>query len=324
MLPNKQHTRHAWLKHLIQWLGYTILCICVGFLLLRIWEVRSSLPLEKLGLDTLLLLLLCGISFAISQFLLSSAWYFLLKWWGITQAKLACCHSLYGRTQIAKYLPGNIFHFAGRQMATKYFGGSQAAIAGASLFEILGLFISSGLMALAGMAYYHMPQTTLTPETLALMLIVAALMLIIISISAQRLAIIKGVFPADHQGSSLLKQILPAYTCYLLFFILYSGHMALLLNQLTDIDLITNLARLVSVVSIAWLAGYITPGAPGGLGVREALLVLGLSPLIGEAEAMIAAFALRLVTIQGDLFFFLIALRIPLPAELGAKNTPAK
>ena len=68
------------------------------------------------------------------------------------------------------------------------------------------------------------------------------------------------------------------------------------------------------------LAGYITPRSSGRLSVRKALLVLHLSPIMGESDAIIAAFALRLVTVLGDLFFFLVALKIPLPVVLDSGN----
>ncbi|NOQ62934.1 MAG: hypothetical protein GQ582_00295 [Methyloprofundus sp.] len=310
----------AWIKRLIRGGGYILLIACIGFLLSRLWSIRQTLSLEHLGWDTLLLILLCGLSFALSQLLLSTAWQLLLKWWGVSKPKLSWCHSLYGRTQIAKYLPGNVFHFAGRQMATKYFSASQAAIAGASLLEILGLFLSSGLLALAGMAYYRLPHAAISPEALLAMLACAVFILLMISFGAQRLAVIKGVFPADHKGSSMLKQILPAYSLYALFFLIYSAHMAVLIQHISGLDCIENFGRLLTLVSIAWLAGYIAPGAPGGLGVREALLVLGLTPLIGEADAIIAAFSLRIVTLLGDLFFFLLALKIPLPTIKKAES----
>ena len=320
MISQNNQSRNVWIKRVIIWLGYAILFACVGFLLLRIWEIRKSLSFESLGLETLVLIVLCGVSFTISQFLLSTAWRFLLMWWGVRDLSVAWCHSIYGRTQIAKYLPGNVFHFASRQVAGKYCTGSQAAIAGASLYEILGLLITSGLMALAGMAYYHLPQSAITIETLVAMVSIAVLVIIVISLCAQRLAIIKGIYPPGHKESSVIKQFVPAYSCYAIFFVLYSGHMALLVDNISGIDFVSNFGRLLTVVSIAWLAGYITPGSPGGLGVREALLVLGLSPIMGESDAIIAAFALRLVTVLGDLFFFLVALKIPLPVVLDSEN----
>jgi hypothetical protein len=56
----------------------------------------------------------------------------------------------------------------------------------------------------------------------------------------------------------------------------------------------------------AWFIGYITPGAPGGVGVREAALVVLLGPSLGEATALSVAAGLRLLTMLGDLLLFVM------------------
>ncbi len=62
---------------------------------------------------------------------------------------------------------------------------------------------------------------------------------------------------------------------------------------------------LISLFAIAWTAGVITPGAPSGLGIREAVLVVGLSPIAPAADAVLIAGLLRLLTVSGDVLFFL-------------------
>ncbi len=51
---------------------------------------------------------------------------------------------------------------------------------------------------------------------------------------------------------------------------------------------------------LAWMAGYLVPGAPGGLGVREAVMLLGLAPTVGEPSALAAALSYRMVTVLAD------------------------
>src|SRR6185437_10148319 len=50
---------------------------------------------------------------------------------------------------------------------------------------------------------------------------------------------------------------------------------------------------LIAAFSLAWVVGFVTPGAPGGLGVREALLLLMLAPAYSAASASILVIALR-------------------------------
>lgn len=52
--------------------------------------------------------------------------------------------------------------------------------------------------------------------------------------------------------------------------------------------------------AVAWTAGFPTPGAPGGLCVREAVLPALPGPVTGDA----AALAWRLATLGGELVYF--------------------
>ena len=60
----------------------------------------------------------------------------------------------------------------------------------------------------------------------------------------------------------------------------------------------------VVVFAVAWVAGLITPGAPGGLGVRESIITLGLGGVIGEPAALTAALMHRAVSVTGDAIAF--------------------
>jgi len=61
------------------------------------------------------------------------------------------------------------------------------------------------------------------------------------------------------------------------------------------------------------VAGYIIPGAPGGLGVREAILVAALGPVYGEGTAVALAIIYRVCSITADGLAFLIGLILRRP-----------
>jgi hypothetical protein len=54
------------------------------------------------------------------------------------------------------------------------------------------------------------------------------------------------------------------------------------------------------VFALAWVAGFVTPGAPAGFGVREAILITLLKPVYGAGVALGVTIALRIVTMIGD------------------------
>jgi uncharacterized membrane protein YbhN (UPF0104 family) len=60
-------------------------------------------------------------------------------------------------------------------------------------------------------------------------------------------------------------------------------------------------SRWLAGFALAWTAGLVVPGAPGGLGVFEAVLVLGLGGLVPEAPLLAVALSYRVVTTAADL-----------------------
>jgi hypothetical protein len=70
----------------------------------------------------------------------------------------------------------------------------------------------------------------------------------------------------------------------------------------------SHLLLLSGAFALSWIVGYITPGAPAGLGVREVVLVSLLTPALGGGNAVGLSLALRLATTIGDGVCFLFAL----------------
>jgi hypothetical protein len=51
---------------------------------------------------------------------------------------------------------------------------------------------------------------------------------------------------------------------------------------------------------VAWLIGFVSLLTPGGIGVREAVAVALLAPIIGESAAVLATIAARVSWTIGD------------------------
>jgi uncharacterized membrane protein YbhN (UPF0104 family) len=64
----------------------------------------------------------------------------------------------------------------------------------------------------------------------------------------------------------------------------------------------------------------VVPGSPGGLGVREAMMVVLFTPLTGAAVAAGLAVSMRLTTLLGDALTVLLGV---LGRHLQARKAPA-
>jgi len=99
----------------------------------------------------------------------------------------------------------------------------------------------------------------------------------------------------------------PVGLLYLAFFLI--GGLVLLIVCEVVLDTPVDFGywpAIFSLFAVGWTAGVITPGAPSGLGVREAVLIVGLSPVASPADAVLIAGVLRVLTVSGDVLFFAV------------------
>jgi len=69
-----------------------------------------------------------------------------------------------------------------------------------------------------------------------------------------------------------------------------------------------NILEFTCLLAMAWLAGFLVPGAPGGLGIRETMIVVLFSPLIGTGASIGLGVTLRMTTSLGDLVAFSVGM----------------
>jgi hypothetical protein len=92
----------------------------------------------------------------------------------------------------------------------------------------------------------------------------------------------------------------PALACYLAFF-LGAGGVLVALAAGVSLETLRDPWAIAGLYPAAWIAGTVAIGAPAGLGVREAILTLGLTPQVGALTAAVLALSLRVLTLVADL-----------------------
>ena len=182
------------------------------------------------------------------------AWHIMLLNYAATPFGYKTSYYYFAKTEIAKYLPGNIFHFVGRQALASQIGITQAQMAKISLlFSLLLLastVISSTLFACLA---DNIPLYILTLMGLSCMII------IIIS------AYIYPSFP--------IKEKLKMNALLSLSVTLQGLMLGIIILIQSDHLSIGVFFECTSIYILSWLIGFITPGASGGLGIREGTFI---------------------------------------------------
>ena len=200
--------------------------------------------------------------------------------------------SIYALTQIYKYLPGNIFHFVGRQLAIRKLGYRDGIIANASLIEMLSLAITAGLCILAAGNFTLgeiLKLLDLTAKQWQYLGAVVVLTLVTIAVVVWYLQ--KSGIRIN--SVSFLKLLL----LHLCHFVLASIGMLLVLRGLNIAE--ASFCSILVIYALAWILGTAMPGASAGIGVREAVIVaLGYGLL--ATNLAVAALVFRILTVSAD------------------------
>lgn len=250
--------------------------------------------------------------YALSSVFLGAAWWRLLDWAGEAVVHRGLCHGIYGRAQLAKYIPGNVFSFVGRQVLGRRAGFSHWGLAAASILEIVGQISAAGIIGLIGYQSswtlpvgYRVSILLLAPAGVVASVFLAVVMLRKLNRS-ERPAFLKRTV-TDFARLALI------FGLYIPFFVIGGTVLWLLVGAVAD-GHGAEWTYVLSISAAAWLLGFVVPGAPGGIGVRDAFLIVGLTPVVGGFAASAATIAFRIVTVLGDILYFLISHAFPMRA----------
>lgn len=285
-------------KRVFRWGGGVLSVVALAFVALRVLSFVEQLDLGAFRVSQWLTLAAFSFAYAIASVLLTGAWRQILLHLGeIVEWKTAL--RTYGISQIAKYVPGNVFQFVSRQLLglSRSLGGG--ALAKSVIFEL-------GTMSVTGawLGLWSLPLLfdSLPPWSGG-------------ALSAGTFLIGTAVVHR-HFGMSLLRAALH----YALFLAIAGGLFAAIIGLVASTGVLQPrlLPGLVAAYVVAWLAGLLTPGAPAGIGIREFVLLLFLEGIIAEADLLLAVLLHRAVTLVGDLGFFGLASLIPAPTQTAA------
>jgi uncharacterized membrane protein YbhN (UPF0104 family) len=287
-------------RRALHWGGSGLALAGVAFVAFRLHSYWGRLDPSKLSPSAWLLIAALAVGYGAANLLLALAWRHLLGHLG-AQATLMGSVRIHGISQLAKYVPGNIFHLAGRQALGMASGLPGGALARSTVWE-LGLLAVAGTLFVCLIFPLALPGF---PELASALLLVGAV------------ALVAGLL-RKMAGSQPMRAFLWQTT-----FLLISGavFIALLVAVANGGGLpARRWPGIGGAYVVAWLVGLVTPGAPGGLGVREMALLVLLDGLVAETDLLMAVLVGRLLTVTGDLLFFMAAFLIPIKLCAFGKN----
>lgn len=284
--------------------GWILVALAFAYIAVKIHRTPSGAFAEMLGAWVVIIAVLLGFAYSFLNVALACAWAIFAHTVSERSTRLRSLIALHLKTGIIKYLPGNIFHFAGRHLFADETGIAQRSIFVSNVMEI------SAVLSALGFFYAIVSPGDIAPSG---------------SIPISRwMAILAGgaALAGGIGASSIIKgdkyffrKIIPAALLSLGLYVLFFAGTSLLFFILGSSIVphpvaMREFRAIAGFFCAAWASGFLVPGAPGGFGVREGVLIALLAPFWGDGGAISSAILFRVITIAGDALAFFWGLLI--------------
>lgn len=285
--------------------GYAAMILSFAFIIKTFMGMDIDFKYLKSPTKILVILIL-AVVMMLNFYLSAYSWKLIVEFFDNREEKIPFLPvmDVYAKSNVAKYLPGNVMQFAGRNVLGSNLGISQFAMLAGTLIEILLLLITGTLMALIFFTktfenvIEFICSKALYKNILIIMIIVGIVLLtvLIFFISKKKVYrdIIKKMFSIN-----FLKVLIKLLIFYFLGFIVMGVVFYLSFTMIMGVEV--DFFLVMSSAIISWVVGYIIPGAPGGIGIREAILLMLLGGIIGKEIVAMGAIISRLISIISDL-----------------------
>lgn len=303
------------MRQAVRWSGIAIALAAGGYFLAY---ANRALAGQDLGALLHPQVVLAGIAltflYAALVPLTALAWTWLLRALG-QPVRFAITGPILAATQFGKYLPGNVAHHLGRVAMSKLHGLSVSRILLSMGYETL--FVLLACSHVSALTLLWAPPAALADWPLAgwrvPLIIAVSLSALLVMVAAPHLA---GWLARRRSANEPVDPDMPAirpgwgvagacYLVYVLNFVLVGiGLWLVALSMPASTVGAAGPVFFIGAFAASWVLGFLAPGAPAGLGVREALLAVWFGGVLAPADAVALIVMLRIATTLGDLLNF--------------------
>jgi hypothetical protein len=298
-IPGDTGANRGILTWIARAVGLALSLLALGYVAYQAAISASTLERDFLTREFIAAIVVASVIYSALGMVIALAWHILVASTGSAHLRLRDSLRVFGRSQVLKYLPTNVLHYAGRHAAAYRMGVSHKALIWASVAEGALVLAAAALTTaiFARPLFARVIGALDAPNWMQLLVPFAAAVVLI----AVNVILVRS--HAEHQGIvPMLKGSAVACVLYALFFLANGFLLAWLVVMLpTTTALQQPPWELAGIVALAWFAGFIVPGAPAGIGIREFVLTLGLEQAGLAESAVTLAIAYRIITLLGDL-----------------------
>ena len=227
----------------------------------------------------------------------------------LTERKVPFAETIpvYVSANLMKYVPGNVFQYVGRNQLAVRNRLPHLPVALATMLDVLITVIAAAIISIFFLydfiaKYLRVNSWMQTALIIVGIIIVLAVFLMFLF----RNQIWKKIENYSYLFSTKsIKTILIALIYYIIVLMISSLMYLIVVIYITDTPLSSQVfLQLFSAYTLAWLVGFITPGAPGGIGIKELVMVAVTGGYIGTDVITLSMVIIRILLVVADCIAF--------------------
>ncbi|MCD8188277.1 MAG: hypothetical protein LUD57_06690 [Ruminococcus sp.] len=217
---------------------------------------------------------------------------------------------VYTRSNIYKYLPGNVLQYVGRNQLASNMKISHVDVACATILDIIFCVIGTGIVSvillgsrISELVVEYGKQIAIV-GIIGVILIAAVVVVMYIKFREKLREYLRRYSKALAPGNraNLAKGILYYFGQNALSAVMYFVSLSLIFNGEASVS---ELITYTGAFLFAWIVGFVTIGAPGGIGIRESVMIF----ICGEKFAdkiLLFVLVMRVASTIADVLAFFI------------------
>lgn len=294
------------MKKILKGVGYILTMIALLFIVKKI--VRMDIDFNLL-LDHMPIFLVCVVGYAVLVYFLGKPWKKFVTIITGQQVDGAEAYYICTKANLMKYIPGNVLQFVGRNELAVNHDMSHKDVACATVLDTLCMVLSAVSVA----AVFHMRGLLtwlLQYMNVGILLLFVAVGLtvgiVFLILIYRKISYFHFLFEKNN-----VKAMITGTAFFWIFYLGTAAMLYLIFHIVLGISFsIAEIGILVGTWAIGYLMGYVMPGAPGGMGIRELVLCFLLQGIMEQDTVLLATVLLRMANILGEVIAFAVALLV--------------
>lgn len=286
------------------YVGNALTIIALVFVVRKILMLDINYEIISRPKNVLYLILFSAL-YGIHIFLVGISWKQLLKVTTNVSIPFEEVSLVWCRANLLKYIPGNIFQYVGRNDIAVKKNLSHIEVGFSTVLDVgmnvLGVLIIGVICYMPGVKIWlnsYNPSIKINDfKVLSFIIIIFTILIIIFRNKFKK--VVKKI-----SKIFLPKNIAREMFCllYYMFWAVYTGYIFVLVcTKMVGMQLDWRQTIVIlGAFLLSWIVGFIMPGAPGGIGIREAALAILLSNQFEMEMVLLGIVIYRLANIGGD------------------------